>query len=308
MTAEVSAAIDSRTRPEEFIRISDRLSLWQGDLDRHEQTNVGIVRGDDSIVVIDANFASAAYRILATIEGEGPLRVSHVVNTHYHVDHSLGNSVYVDAGAIVVGARGQRRELLEKGSDDAVIQVGAPPERFYPATLEFSGTITFCDSSLELIAVGPAHTIGDVIAWLPEEKTLFVGDLAVAWAHGNNFSDVDADLEGWIRALSQCIALRPTIVVPAHGAISGIEVLIEQRNFTEELWAWALDAVAEGTNTVPESTVSAFVERFPAFAVNPKRFTEMARSMLAAAVRKGGFDTGPRKRSGPTQPAVESAG
>ena len=42
---------------ETFVPLSDRVSYWQGDLSTHEQTNVGIVRTADAIVVIDANFA-----------------------------------------------------------------------------------------------------------------------------------------------------------------------------------------------------------------------------------------------------------
>jgi len=271
--------------PEPFTRLGDRLRVWQGDLSRHEQTNVGVVRGDDAVVVIDANFESAARRILADIAEAEALPVSHVVNTHYHVDHSLGNGVYVAAGATVIGGAGQRRELLDKGPEDAVIQVGAVPERFFPATLEFTGTMAFPEAGLELQTVGPAHTLGDVVAWLPEIGVLFVGDLAVAWSHGNNFSDVDADMEGWIRALSHCIALQPAVVVPAHGRLAGVDVLTGQRDFIEELWAWSLDEAEIEGEAITDRTTTHFVERYPEFAVEPERFAEMARSMLRAARR-----------------------
>jgi cyclase len=275
-------------QPEPFTDLSDGVGLWVGDLDRHEQTNVGIIRGGDSIVVIDANFEWAATRILAGIREREQREVSHVVNTHYHVDHTLGNPVFADAGATIIGAAGQRRELLEKGPEDAMIQVGKVPDRWSPATLEFTGSISFPDSKLELMAVGPAHTEADVVAWLPEDRIVFVGDLAVAWAHGNNFSDVDADMEGWILALSRCIALRPRIVVPAHGRVAGVEVLLQQRDFTEELWAWGLDAAASGQEKPTEAEVTGFVERHPEFAVSPERFAGMARSMLEAARRTHG--------------------
>lgn len=275
---------------EPFIRLGDRIAYWQGDLDRHEQTNVGIVQTDGAAVVIDANFAAPAQRISASITGRDGMRVSHLVNTHYHADHSLGNSVFVDAGATVIGSAGQRDELLAKGREDAIQQVGEAPPRLYPAMLEFSESLTFGDSGLQLIAVGPAHSGSDLIGWLPDDRVLFAGDLAVAWDHGNNFSDPDADIEGWIGALARCMELNPRVVVPGHGRLSDADVLDQQLSFIVDLWQRALDVatggVADGA-LISESAVAGFVERHPAHAVDATRFSGMARSMLAVARRKG---------------------
>lgn len=274
---------------ESFIRLGDRVAYWQGDIDRHEQTNVGIVQTDDSVVVIDANFLEPAQRISTSITDRDGMRISHVVNTHYHADHSLGNPVYVDAGATVIGAAGQRAELLAKGREDAIQQVGKAPPRLYPAMLEFSDSLTFGDSGLELVAVGPAHSGADLIGWLPDDRVLFAGDLAVAWDHGNNFSDEDADIEGWIGALGRCIDLNPRVVVPGHGRLSDAGVLDQQLGFIVELWQQALDVatggVAEDALT-SDSAVAGFVERHAAHAVNAMRFSGMARSMIAVARRK----------------------
>jgi glyoxylase-like metal-dependent hydrolase (beta-lactamase superfamily II) len=274
---------------ESFIRLGDRVAYWQGDIDRHEQTNVGIVQTDDAVVVIDANFLEPAQRINASITDRDGMRISHVVNTHYHADHSLGNPVFVDAGATVIGAAGQRAELLAKGREDAIQQVGEAPPRLYPAMLEFSESLTFGDSGLELVAVGPAHSGADLIGWLPDDRVLFAGDLAVAWDHGNNFSDPDADIEGWIGALARCIELNPRVVVPGHGRLSDAGVLDQQLSFIVELWQRALDVatggVAEDALT-SDSAVAGFVDRHAGHAVNAMRFSGMARSMLAVARKK----------------------
>jgi len=218
-----------------FTRLTDRAAVWLGDLARHEQTNVGVIRGEDSVIVIDANFADAAKRIHAGIDG----RVAHQVNTHYHADHTLGNVIFVEAGASVIGAAGQRRELLEKGRDDAIDQTGGAPDRLYPATIEFSDSLTFHEHGVELLRIGAAHSGSDLVAWLPSDAMLFVGDLAVAWEHGNNFSDADADIDGWIQGLRRCIALQPRIVVPAHGRLCDAAVLNEQLAFITDAWELA---------------------------------------------------------------------
>jgi cyclase len=268
--------------PDAFTRLTDRATVWLGDLARHEQTNVGVIRGEDSVIVIDANFAGAARRIHAGIEG----RVAHQVNTHYHADHTLGNVVFVEEGATVIGAAGQRRELLEKGRQDAIDQTGEAPDRLYPATIEFSDRLTFHDHDLQLIRIGAAHSGSDLIAWRPSDRVLFVGDLAVDWDHGNNFSDADADIDGWISALQRCIALDPQVVVPAHGRIADPGVLTDQLDFIVDAWGVA-NAVADGTRPTEDLTsqqaASRFVERHPAHAVDPDRFHGMATALLTAA-------------------------
>ena len=52
---------------------------------------------------------------------------------------------------------------------------------------------------LELRRVGPAHTIGDAVAFLPREGILFTGDLCVNWRFGNNVGDRDADISAGYR-------------------------------------------------------------------------------------------------------------
>ncbi|MGW5365329.1 MBL fold metallo-hydrolase [Actinopolymorpha pittospori] len=268
---------------EPLLRLSDTVSFWQGDLDRHEQTNVGVVLADDQAIVIDANFEGPARRILSSIKERDRATVTHVVNTHYHADHSLGNEVYAEAGVSIVGALGQRAELLAKGADDARLQTGAAPDRLFPPTLEFSESMEFHTFELQLMAVGPAHSGADLIAWLPGDGILFVGDLAVAWEHGNNFSDPDADIEGWIRALERCIELRPRVVVPGHGRLSEPDVLDTQLGFVSELWTMALQAVERGDDLDDPAAAQRLLAAYPDFAVSSDRLREMSRSMLGAA-------------------------
>jgi cyclase len=268
---------------ESFNRLGERTWLWPGDLARHEQTNVGIIEDEDALIIVDANFGWAAERILTGLQHRFDRPVRHVANTHYHVDHSMGNEIFVRAGATVIGASGQRAELLAKGAEDAVIQVGAPPERFWPATLEFTGVITFPVSGLQLISLPPAHTASDLLAWVPGDSVLFVGDLAVAWEHGNNFSDEAADIDGWLAALDRCRALSPRTVVPAHGRIGGIEILERQHGFVETLWAAARAAVSADRSELDAAASRRLLEDFGDYAVDPGRLEEMAGSMLDAA-------------------------
>src|SRR6476659_1193617 len=74
---------------------------------------------------------------------------------------------------------------------------------------------------LELRRVGPAHTIGDAVAFLPKEGILFTGDLCVNWRFGNNVGDRDADIPHWVQVMSDLSKWTVKTVVPGHGNQAG---------------------------------------------------------------------------------------
>jgi cyclase len=276
VTEQLKAAVasDSSDHLEPFEQLADNVFVWWGDLGVHEQTNVGVVLSSGGAVVIDSNFPWAAERLVKTITSNGWGPVTHVVNTHYHVDHSLGNRVFASGGATIVGALGQGDELRAKGQQDAVVQTGSESDLLMPPSLEFSGELRFFQPDLILRSVEPAHTSSDVIAWLPESRILFVGDLAVNWEHGNNLSDADADIRGWIRVLDQCIELDPAMVVPAHGARMTADDLRAQRDFIADLW----DHVTSGRPDRPDD----FKQKHPRFVADAEQYREMAGSLREA--------------------------
>jgi cyclase len=82
--------------------------------------------------------------------------------------------------------------------------------------------------SIELIEVGPAHTKGDVIAWVPDTKTVFTGDILfiggapIVWA---------GPLENWIAACDFISALDVEIVVPGHGPVTDKDDVARVRDY-----------------------------------------------------------------------------
>ncbi len=83
---------------------------------------------------------------------------------------------------------------------------------------------------VNLIHVGPAHTADDVIAYLPERRIVFTGDVLfrlctpIGW---------DGTFDGWISALDRIISLDPEVVVPGHGPLCGVEGLREMKAYLE---------------------------------------------------------------------------
>src|SRR5512147_2931889 len=64
--------------------------------------NTGWIVFRDYVIVVDANFPWGARAILNDLRQTTSKPIRFVFNTHYHADHSFGNSVFVDAGATIV--------------------------------------------------------------------------------------------------------------------------------------------------------------------------------------------------------------
>ena len=176
------------------------------------------------------------------------------VNTHQHGDHTYGNCL-LPAAAVLVGHERMREGLRE----DPVID-GCPPfwdpvpdwgpvvRRLPDITVESSLTVHLGDRRVDLLHPGgPAHTSGDLVAWLRAERVLFAGDLLFAGLTPLVFM---GSLPGALAALDWLAGFEPHVVVPGHGGVlvgAEIErVLEEHRRYYRFVLALAEKGVATG--------------------------------------------------------------
>ena len=224
---------------------------WSGDLNKHEQTNVGFVVFRDYVLVIDANFPWAAEKIITDIKTITPKPIRFVFNTHYHADHTLGNRVFIAHGAAIVSTDDLALELGTKGMEDVKEQTQIKAEHLELPSIRFHDHLVFDDGQhrVELIKYGQAHTKGDGVAYLPAEGIVFVGDLAVNWTFGNNLSDQDVRYIGWIRALENIAQLPIKTVVPSHGDLGDVNLLHRQRDFIADMWKQVKQGLKAGKSS-----------------------------------------------------------
>src|SRR5207237_4019474 len=140
--------------------------------------------------------------------------------THHHGDHTHGNSVL--PLATIIGHPRCREAILATGfpPPDGVwssVEWGdlhlAPPF----VTFEDRLTVWVDDLKVELHYVGtPAHTTNDVIAWIPERKVCFTGD--IVFNGGTPFVPMGS-VAGSLVALERIRALGAETLVPGHGPI-----------------------------------------------------------------------------------------
>jgi cyclase len=228
--------------PGVFVRMGNR--------DRNQPANCGWILFQDYVLVIDANFPWGAKEILPEIRKTAkgkPIRF--VFNTHYHGDHAYGGNIYTEAGATIVCSEDCSAESRTKGQagwdkNTATGEYSLKPYHLAHPTLTFQQSMAFDDGQhrVEFRKVGPGHSKGDAVAWLPKERILFTGDLCVNWKFGNNVADADADHDNWLRALDTMASMKPATVVVGHGDLGSAPVLAAQKAYLGDM----LDQVRKG--------------------------------------------------------------
>jgi glyoxylase-like metal-dependent hydrolase (beta-lactamase superfamily II) len=215
----------------------------QGDKDARQPANTSWIEFREFVVVIDANTPWGINAALPEIRKTTSKPIKYVFDTHYHWDHTQGNSVMADAGVTVICSQDCARELRTKGKGEwdqmaANAQYSLAAYRMEPPSIVFGDMLAIEDGQrrLELRRVGPAHTIGDAVAFLPDEGILFTGDLCVNWRFGNNVGDRDADVPHWAQVLLEMAQWKVKTVVPGHGNNGTVDTLKAQSAFLDDLW------------------------------------------------------------------------
>ncbi|HUQ91066.1 MAG TPA: MBL fold metallo-hydrolase [Bryobacteraceae bacterium] len=216
--------------------------FWQGDRTKNQPANCGWIVFKDYVLVIDANYSWGAKEILPEIRKTTNKPIRFVFNTHYHGDHAYGGSLFTAEGASIVCSEDCAMESRTKGQaswdkNTATGEFSLKPYHLAHPTVTFPQKMVFDDGEhrVELTKVGPGHSKGDAVAYLPKEKLLFTGDLCTNWKFGNNTADADADIENWARVLETMAKWDVRSVVVGHGAIGGTDTLRGQASYLTDM-------------------------------------------------------------------------
>jgi glyoxylase-like metal-dependent hydrolase (beta-lactamase superfamily II) len=186
--------------------------------------NTGVIIGDDAVMVIDAQATPVmAQDVIRRIREVTDKPIKHVVLSHYHAVRVLGASAYRPQS--VIASRGTYELIVERGEADMKSEIQRFP-RLFRAVESIPGltwpnlvferelTVFLGKREVRLLQPGPGHTRGDTIAWLPQEKILFSGDLV---EYGATPYAGDAYLKAWPKTLDALGALQPEKLVPGRG-------------------------------------------------------------------------------------------
>lgn len=280
-TAEMQVGSVQQIAPGVWTRI--------GDKDARLPANTSWIEFKDFVVVIEANTPWGINPALAEIKKTTTKPIRYAFDTHYHWDHTQGNSILVDQGVTVVCTQACAEELAGPKGTGEWTSMGRnatyslAPYRLQQPTVTFGDFMAIDDGTrrLELRKVGPGHTIGDAVAYLPKEGILFTGDLVVNWKFGNNVADRDADIPNWSKLLLDLAKPEVKTVVPGHGSVGNVETLKGQSAFLADLWA-QVSAGKKAGKTVEQLREEVNLSKNGDWAADPNQ----NRSAINAAFRK----------------------
>jgi len=186
--------------------------------------NIGVIRCEDGLAVIDSRANHAQGRELARDLETFRLPVRWLINTHHHWDHTFGNAMFARAAiwghtrcAEVLRTGGEAMRRLVKGMvppehaaafDEVVI---TPPEFTFTSEV----TVTFGGREIVMRHLGRGHTDNDIVIEVPDTGVVFAGDLV---EQGAPPSYNDGFPLEWADTDTALIALAGGAVIPGHGA------------------------------------------------------------------------------------------
>jgi glyoxylase-like metal-dependent hydrolase (beta-lactamase superfamily II) len=220
--------------------------------------NTGVIVGDDGVMVIDTQATPAmAGDVLRHIRSVTDLPVKYVLLSHYHAVRVLGASAYDPEN--VIASQLTYEMIVERGQQDWDSEYGRFPRLFEGAesipgltwpSIVFDGTLTLDlgNRKVEIFSPGRGHTQGDTVAWLPDQKVLYAGDLV---EYGATPYAGDAHLADWPATLDKLRALKPEKLVPGRGdALMTPEAceagMAQTQAFITDLFECAREAQARG--------------------------------------------------------------
>jgi cyclase len=210
-------------------------------------TNTGCIVGEATTTVIDSTGTEARARAWhAALRQVTQKPVTALINTHSHGDHTHGNFMFADAA--IISSELCRREVIASGTRAhalfPMIEFGDCPVTPPTVTFEDRLSVYVDDLRVELIFVGPAHTTNDIVAWIPERKLLFSGD--VIFNGGTPFA-LGGSVGGWLEALEVIEGLGAETIVPGHGPVCGPSVIGDVREYLQFIQETARRGMAAGT-------------------------------------------------------------
>ena len=199
-------------------------------------SNAGLIVGDGASLLVDTLFdLKITQKMLDTMaHATQKAPISTVVNTHANGDHCYGNQLL--AGKEIIASAATAHEMSEVPPAMLAALNSAPGDvgdlfRHFFGEFDFEGieptlptqtftgkhTVTVGGRVIDLVEVGPAHTAGDTLVFVPDARTVYTGDILfiggtpIVWA---------GPLDNWIAACDLICSSDVEHIVPGHGPLT----------------------------------------------------------------------------------------
>lgn len=219
-------------------------------------SNAGLIEDSGETLLVDTLFdLPLTATMLSAMRDAVPAAndIDVLVNTHANGDHTYGNQLVRNARIVASAAcktEMERRppeaflkitrnwkeygefgalihELMGRKFDFSDIENVLPTETF-----DREMTLSVGNKQIELWNVGPAHTSGDTLVFLPDQKIVYTGDIIFSNGHPIIWA---GPLANWIAACDRILGWDIEIVVPGHGPVGDQDAVRALRRYLVEL-------------------------------------------------------------------------
>lgn len=231
-------------------------------------TNFTIVKASDgSAVVIDADIRRID-EVEEALQVTGCARVSYLIDTHEHFDHTSANYYFAQKQIPIVASAGCLQAMKDDGAADFARMLRPVPElyeRIPGLCLTLPDVVFNSATQLKLPGVtlhlqyraenGHSHSKGDTTIYFEEEEVFIAGDLLYAEVHPVTFF---GNIPNWLAALKPLLQNHYKHLVPGHGTAidgerSGKDYFVKMREYLEDFYG-NLQEIKAGRKTAEEVT------------------------------------------------------
>ena len=200
----------------EVKNIADNTFMLVSILNENNSANLLVLTGPDGILLVDCGFSASAETLNNTIEELGVGEIKYVINTHYHLDHTGGNSFFGE-NALIFSHENVKRQL----SSGEYLLYDLPQHSLPSITLTNEMTLYLNGEKIRLIHLKNGHTNGDVIIHFEKSNIVCMGDLLFA----DQFPYIEyytgGNLKNYFGNIQKAIDMFPgnTMFLAGHGKI-----------------------------------------------------------------------------------------
>jgi glyoxylase-like metal-dependent hydrolase (beta-lactamase superfamily II) len=245
--------------------------------------NVAVVTGRDGKLLVDAGITATRPRLEKALADIGPEPITHLIDTHWHFDHTDGNEWLNSEGAAIM-AHPNTLKHLEAATrvedwnfDFPPSPKGALPTRLMKGDEE---TLKLDGKTIRLRYYGPAHTDSDISVFFEEDNVIHVGDTLWTGLYPFIDSSTGGSIDGQIAAAEANIKMidKETIVIPGHGDIANredIKVWLDMLVGARENVAKMKKAGRSVEETIAANPTKQWDAKFGQWVIPPALFTRV---------------------------------
>ncbi len=243
--------------------------------------NIAVLPGPDGKLLVDAGIAVSQRGITQALTSISNDPIRHLVNTHWHFDHTNGNNWLHEAGAQITAHENTRKRLQVRHRVQGWrFTFPAAPKGALPTTLfKEHLTLDLNGERIELDYYEPAHTDSDISVHFTNADVIHVAD--TFWNGVYPFIDNSSggSIDGSIAAAEANVAKvsDQTIVIPGHGQVGSKADLIEFRDMLVACRE-KIAALKESGKTLEQTQAAKptadFDHKWGNFVISPELFTE----------------------------------